>query len=122
MKTKLNKKQVEVMERVNALYPCFDPCDSFYNKALVYDDEEVVMLYSYFTAVCVLDKKNKKYCLNPGVDIDLLLSNTTLRHIKEFLKQYMDSSCDYHKKDFEKVVYGLSHKDKNYDPSLIYLF
>ena len=58
----------------------YDSRASFYNKARISDDGNT--LYSYETKV--MEIKNGKPCLTIGTD---LLSQTTLRHIKEFLKQ-----------------------------------
>lgn len=61
------------------LEPQHDSRKSFYNKAFV-DENDV--LYSYGTKV--MEIKNGRPILTVGED---LLSQTTLRHIKEFLKQ-----------------------------------
>ena len=58
----------------------YDSRASFYNKARISDDGNT--LYSYETKV--MEIKDGKPCLTIGTD---LLSQTTLRHIKEFLKQ-----------------------------------
>lgn len=42
-------------------------------------------LYSYDTLVCTI--KDNIYTLNHNIKEKLLFSNTTLRHIKEYLKQ-----------------------------------
>lgn len=79
------------MTFLNAIY---DNRKSFYNKAIVTEncviwaDGQTVKadgekhLYSYGTEVCYIDNKNKIHLL-PKWNF----SQTTLRHIKEFLKQ-----------------------------------
>ena len=74
------------------LYPEYDNAKSFYNKAKVkkyYDNDNLLVkteLYSYNTLVLTIE--NNKYKLNHDIKEELLLSNTTLRHIKELLKQH----------------------------------
>ena len=80
------------MIQENYLNPEYDTRKSFYKKAKVkkYFGKnnllEKIELYSYNTLVLTLE--NNKYNLNYSIDSDLLFSNTTLRHIKEFLKQF----------------------------------
>lgn len=59
----------------------FDTAKSFYGKAQVLENEqeEIKVLQSYDTYVCII-KGNHAF-------ISDTYSNTTLRHIKEFLKQ-----------------------------------
>ena len=61
------------------LIPKHDNRKSFYNKAIVEQENGVLKLYSYNTLVCVIDNGKPK--------VIMTYSNTTLRHIKEFLKQ-----------------------------------
>lgn len=83
------------MERtMTFLKPIYDSRKSFYNKAIV--TENVILLdggttlradgekhlYSYNTEVCYIDRNNNVHLL-PKWNF----SQTTLRHIKEFLKQ-----------------------------------
>ncbi|HHW90036.1 MAG TPA: hypothetical protein GX745_03940 [Clostridiales bacterium] len=67
------------------LIPIHDSSQSFYNKAVVEQSKKSLILYSYNTKVAEI--KNNKVILNNKIDDSLLFSNTTLRHIKEFLKQ-----------------------------------
>lgn len=61
------------------LYPCYDNRQSFYGKAKVDESGNVKKLYSYGTHVAsIVDGKAEVYGW---------YSNTTGRHIKEFLKQ-----------------------------------
>lgn len=114
------KTKTEMMKKVYALYPVYDSRQSFYNKALVYEDDDIIILYSYLQAVLVIDKKTNKYCLNSEIEYDELLSNTTLRHIKELLKQ-KNISDDFNKKKYDNFIYSNKKLD-SYDPSLQRLF
>lgn len=76
------------------LKPMYDNRKSFYNKAIVTENAMLLEngtplradgekhLYSYGTEVCYIDNNNKIHLL-PKWNF----SQTTLRHIKEFLKQ-----------------------------------
>ena len=88
------------------LTPKKDSRKSFYKKAyytkisidtnLIY--KNIILLYSYNTlvlAICYNDTK-KQYFLNDG----RIWSNTTLRHIKEALHQFIN--IDYSKSDIIK--------------------
>lgn len=86
----MNKKELK---------PVYDNAKSFYKKAYILYENNVIKLYSYNTLVCVI--MNKRYKLNYNIDTDLLFSNTTLRHIKEFLKQYLNI-FDFSKNDIIK--------------------
>lgn len=67
---------------ITYLKPEFDSAKSFYNKAVVEIDENGNKhLYSYNTLVCELDG------LNSVAKVYNVQSQTTLRHIKEFLRQ-----------------------------------
>jgi len=57
----------------------YDTRKSFYNKAIVIQEEDKLILISYNTRVCYI-KNNKAYVMGQ-------YSQTTTRHIKEFLKQ-----------------------------------
>jgi hypothetical protein len=61
---------------LNAIH---DSRKSFYNKAIVREEDGKKKLYSYNTLVCFIEN-NKPIVLGA-------YSQTTLRHIKEFLKQ-----------------------------------
>lgn len=63
------------------LKPVYDSRKSFYNKAVVEENEKEIVLYSYNTKVAIIDKISNN-CKVTGT-----YSNTTLRHIKEFLLQ-----------------------------------
>ena len=76
----------------------YDNRASFYDKAYFKFEDKIMELYSYDTLVLTLNTITNKYTLNSDVDDRLLFSNTTLRHIKEFLKQFY-KNVDYTKKD-----------------------
>lgn len=63
------------------LIPIHDSRKSFYKKAIVISNEHGdYKLKSYSTIVCMIDRNNKAIVYGT-------YSRTTLRHIKEFLKQ-----------------------------------
>lgn len=68
---------IKVME----LCPCYDSRQSFYGKAKVIEIENDVFLVSYDTVVAFYNRNTK---IARVVDT---YSPTTLRHIKEFLRQ-----------------------------------
>lgn len=73
------------------LSPVFDNAKSFYNKATIkkyYNSSNILVkseLYSYNSLVVTIE--NNSYKLNYNIKEKLLFSCTTLRHIKDFLKQ-----------------------------------
>lgn len=72
------------------LLPIFDSRKSFYNKAIVINlDDNSKLLKSYDSFVCLIDSNNSIY-INNDIEHELLYSTTTLRHIKEFIKQFSD--------------------------------
>ena len=70
------------------LKPQQDKRKTFSNKAEIEETENKAVLFSYLTPVCEIDKKAKTFKLNNKVKSELLFSNTTLRHIREFLYQF----------------------------------
>lgn len=85
------------------LLPIYDSKKSFYHKAIIEEENEDIKLYSYNTLVCTLSHND--IILNDNIDQSLLFSNTTLRHIKEFLKQfYYNSDKNITKKDLLKLL------------------
>lgn len=95
------------------LKPVYDNAKSFYGKAfevaylennLVYKKE----LYSYNTLVLTLI--DGMYKLNTEVPEDLLFSNTTLRHIKDFLKQHYYN----HKHEIKTKADVIKYNNVNY--------
>lgn len=96
------KKEKEFLNTI------FDNAKSFYNKAYIvkyYNDENIIQyyeLYSYNTLVLTL--KEGRYILNNNINDSLLFSQTTLRHIKEFLKQKRYCLFDCIKFDTKKDI------------------
>lgn len=112
-------KDFDIIERKEEreLVPVYSNQKSFYKKAkMVYYYNKYnlliqVELYSYNTLVCTI--KNSKYFLNEEVPSYLLFSSTTLKHLKEFLKQFYYSHrfiintkkdiIEYNNKDYYKI-------------------
>ena len=78
------------MEKVNLnnkvgswsyLIPVYEHVKSFYRKAKVYELEDGIALRSYKTLVAVINMYGEVFVRGT-------FSATTLRHIKEFLRQY----------------------------------
>lgn len=69
------------------LKPIYDSRKSFYNKATVTEDENGFYLTSYNTVVARITNKNHGYSIPAYATVYGTYSPTTLRHIKEFLKQ-----------------------------------
>ena len=67
--------------RIAELYPCYDSAQSFYGKARVVEIEDDVFLISYDTIVAFFNRNVRT------VGVIDTYSATTLRHIKEFLRQ-----------------------------------
>jgi len=64
------------------LRPIHDNRKSFYGKALVHTDDDSIKLQSYNTIVAEIKREPKRAIVRGTY------SPTTLRHIKEFLKQH----------------------------------
>ena len=79
------------------LQPIFDSRKSFYNKAYIIRDYGRIELYSYDILVLSINTLKNTYTLNYNINTSLLFSNTTLRHIKECLHQFL--GLDYNKKE-----------------------
>ncbi len=93
-------------ESKKELTPIYENVKSYYNKAEVkryYNKYNIIVKYellSYNTLV--LTYKDSKIKLNKNINKDLLTSKTTLRHIKEFIKQYYYLLDEETKKTLEK--------------------
>lgn len=74
------------MENKEYITPIYDTRKSFYNKAYIIRINNIIRLYSYDTLVLEIGKDY--YKLNKLINEKLLFSSTTLRHIKETLKQF----------------------------------
>ena len=64
------------------LQPRFDARKSFYKKAAVFETAASVILESYHTRICELYVNGELWIF------DAFYSMTTMRHVKEFLKQH----------------------------------
>ncbi len=93
-------------ESKKELLPVFENVKSYYKKAEVkkyYNKNNIIVKYellSYNTIV--LTYKESKIKLNKNIKKELLTSQTTLRHIKEFIKQYYYLLDEETKKTLEK--------------------
>ena len=68
------------------LKPIYTSQKDFYKKAEVKTlNNNIKLLYSYNTLVCII--YDNKYILNDNISYNLLFSNTTLKHLKDFLLQ-----------------------------------
>ena len=68
------------------LQPVYNNQKDYYKKAIVKTlDNNIKLLYSYNILVCII--YDNKYILNDNISYDLLFSNTTLKHLKDFLLQ-----------------------------------
>ena len=67
--------------KIAELYPLYDSAQSFYAKAIVVEADDDVYLVSYNTVVAYFNKD-----VRDVIVVDTY-SATTLRHIKEFLRQ-----------------------------------
>lgn len=76
------------------LEPIFSDKMSFYKKAKVVFDNSTTTLYSYNSKIIELKGRELIYMCD-----EYLLSQTTLRHLKEFLKQFYKNQ-EYTKKIF----------------------
>ena len=73
------------------LKPIYDGKTSFYGKATIKEYGNLKLLYSYNTLVCAIYDNcyGIRYFLNHDIKDNLLFSQTTLRHIREFITQNM---------------------------------
>lgn len=72
---------------IKELTPIYDSRKSFYGKAKVVTDKRGQYLTSYDTVVARITNKNNGYTIPAYAEVYGDYSQTTLRHIKEFLKQ-----------------------------------
>ena len=75
------------------LFPIYEEVKSYYKKAYIkkyYNKDDIIKKYeliSYNTSILYI-KDNKLYFNYKNINNKKIYSQTTLRHIKEFLKQY----------------------------------
>ena len=65
----------------------YDSRKGFYKKAHVEEENGVITLISYSSQVARV--RNGMFEINSSISKDLLYSQTTLRHIREFYKQFV---------------------------------
>lgn len=70
---------------ITTLQPNYDSRASFYGKAIVQTEGTTLKLYSYGTYVARI---HEEVSVEVRATVFDTHSDTTLRHIKEFLKQY----------------------------------
>lgn len=104
------------------LYPIYDNAKSFYRKAFIEKYNDKIKLYSYNTHVVTiyLTESGRYYSLNSDVPEELLFSHTTLRHIKEFLHQFMSALDVQYSKLVSKGFTKKSIKECNSVESVLY--
>lgn len=104
------------------LKPIYDNAKSFYKKAFVEKCNDKIKLYSYDTHVATiyLTESGRYYSLNKDVREDLLFSQTTLRHIKEFLNQFMSALDVQYSKLISKGFTKKSIKECSSADSVLY--
>jgi hypothetical protein len=103
-------KKLQFEKTINELKPIYDSRQSFYKKAIVYtlkyNGSTTYILKSYDSVVSLITETAdgvKFAYINNNISESLLYSNTTLRHIKEFLKQYY-KNVDYTKADLKNYA------------------
>ena len=79
------------------LMPVYENVKSYYGKATIIHHSNKIQLQSYDTIVCELTESGKAVIFGT-------YSSTTLRHIKEFLRQYGYKVGT--KKELEKLYMG----------------
>lgn len=86
-RNKLVKECQKTKKGVTYLRSIYDNQKSFYKKAYFIENENTIQLFSYDTLVLTYFKSDNSYLLNDLVNDELLFSNTTKKHLLEFLKQ-----------------------------------
>lgn len=88
----------------------YDSRKTFYKKANVLEleqknDIKTYLLKSYNSIVASVEEQNgvKSFYINDTIKTNLLFSQTTLRHIREFYKQYFNTTTET-KKDLQKYL------------------
>jgi len=81
---------------ITQLTPNYDNAKSFYGKALVKQSNNVYTLQSYDTDVAIIE--GDKLIINGEY------SQTTMRHIRDFIYQYYTSAFDLSLKNIRNVI------------------
>ena len=92
----------------NYLTPVLNDQKSYYKKAKIETFNQVKNLYSYDTLMIGIENEEVIY-LNED---ESCYTQTTLKHIKDFLYQYLDLE-GVTKKDILQKMYGLEEKGNN---------
>lgn len=88
------------MTRRMELFPMADNAKSFYGKAFVIQEGDTYTLLSY--GLPIIMKRNDKFTL---LCEDEDLSNTTIKHLREFMRQFgISNVADYPKKKMVKTL------------------
>ena len=82
------------------LLPLYFNQKSFYGKAHYHSQDKNVILYSYNYPIAKIDENGVMYIAR---DTDNWDSNTTLKHIREFYRQFKDESTILYKSDLQKM-------------------
>lgn len=98
--------------RVVELNPIHDGRASFYNKAMVVEHEDRTELYSYGTHVVTI--KDDKFFFHEKASH----SETTRRHVREFMIQYFGLGEFLTKSMIENLMNNRWHKDYHGGDSL----
>lgn len=104
------KKDVKLDEDIYELYPRYDSRQSFYGKAFVDEKEDgTKVLYSYGSKVAMIKDGEVTLGLGNSRGYNYSLWNyspTTLRHVKEFLKQdgFKAETASQMDKDYKKEI------------------
>lgn len=91
--------------RVVELEAIYDGRKSFYSKAMVVEHDDRKELYSYGTLVVTI--RGDEFFLHD----DANYSDTTRRHVREFMIQYFGLGEFLTKKMIENLMDGKWHKD-----------
>lgn len=91
--------------KVSELEAIHDGRRSFYNKAMVVEHEDRTELYSHGTLVVTI--KNDEFFFHDRASY----SETTRRHVREFMIQYFGLGEFLDKKMIENLMDGKWHKD-----------
>ena len=95
----------------------YDSRDSFYNKAYVDVFPLKKILFSYGFEVMTISSRGE--ILDFPIEEDHL-SQTTLRHIREFLRQEIDASKKWSKKEILEIKRNLEKKEEKENEDLKY--
>lgn len=96
------------MKKAYELTTEYDARQSFYRKAFVHEGSKGSKLQSYDTIIAKLDNETKKVTLLCHMDD---LSNTTMRHLREWLKQ--NNLFDLAGMSKQKLIKELKKEIKN---------